>query len=210
MLTKSEASRAQIMDAAAVLFRDQGYAATTLRQIADSVGMQAGSIYYYFDSKDHILDEIMLVGERSVMTAMRSHVMAAGPDASCRKRIECAIEGHLRALLEMSVYSSAYIRIYGQLPDEFKQRHRRQRNAYAKLWDNLFADAQAKGEIRESLSIAPLRLFVLGSLNWTVEWFDPERHSIDELVTRTALFIFEGIAARPDRSCENKASQKVG
>ena len=204
---KSEISRAQIVDAAALLFRDQGYAATTIRQIAGSIGMQAGSVYYYFNSKDDILNEILLVGERSVMESVRAHEAASGPDASYRKRIECAIEGHLRALLEKSVYSSAYIRVYGQLPEDIKRLHRRRRNAYSKLWDELFTAAQAHGEIRPDISIVPLRLFVLGALNWTVEWFDPEIHSVDMLVDRTALFIFEGIGVSKRRHRKQPSSR---
>ncbi len=190
---KSEVSREQILDAAAKLFRDQGYGATSMRQIGEAANMKAGSIYYYFESKDDVLSEVLRVGERAVMSSARAYVEAAGPDASHRKRIECAIEGHLRSLLGKSVYTSAYIRVYGQLPKEVKRKHRRRRNQYSKFWDDLFAEAQKSGEIRENISIIPLRLFVLGALNWTVEWFEPEEHSIDALVKRTALFIFEGI-----------------
>lgn len=49
---KSQVSRDLILRVAAQLFRQQGYSATTLRQIADKAGMKAGSIYYHFDSKD--------------------------------------------------------------------------------------------------------------------------------------------------------------
>ena len=56
---KSHVSRDLILRVAAQLFRQQGYSATTLRQIADKAGMKAGSIYYHFDSKTAILDEIL-------------------------------------------------------------------------------------------------------------------------------------------------------
>ena len=49
-----EATRDQILVEAARLFRHQGYAATTLRQIADAAGIKAGSIYYHFEGKDDI------------------------------------------------------------------------------------------------------------------------------------------------------------
>jgi len=55
-IRKSEATRKRILDAAAILFGDQGYTATTLRQIAKSARIDAGSIYYYFASKEEILD----------------------------------------------------------------------------------------------------------------------------------------------------------
>ncbi len=190
---KSDISRSQILDAAALLFRNQGYAATTLRQIADAIDMKAGSIYYHFASKDEILDEVLEIGERAALEAVQQAIAALGPNASHRSRIECAIKSHLQALLEKSVYSSANIRIYGQLPEHIKRRHRKLRGEYAKLWDELFAAARKAGEIRANISIVPLRMFVLGALNWTVEWFDAEHHSVDELAERTALFIFQGI-----------------
>src|SRR4051812_44361199 len=64
--SKSEKSRDTILHAAARLFRRQGYSATTLRQIAAMAEIKAGSIYYYFDSKEQILDEVLHLGLLSV------------------------------------------------------------------------------------------------------------------------------------------------
>jgi AcrR family transcriptional regulator len=65
--SRSKESRAQILAAAARLFREQGYAATTLRQIAAAAGIQAGSIYYHFASKDDILIEVLDAGIAAVL-----------------------------------------------------------------------------------------------------------------------------------------------
>ncbi|MEX1288680.1 MAG: helix-turn-helix domain-containing protein, partial [Acidimicrobiia bacterium] len=54
-----ENGRTRILDEAARLFLAQGYAETTLRDIADAVGIKAGSIYYHFDSKERLLGEIL-------------------------------------------------------------------------------------------------------------------------------------------------------
>src|ERR1700727_1573345 len=59
LATKSEKSRQSVLEAAAKLFRQQGYSATTLRQIAGMAEIKAGSIYFYFDSKEAILDEVL-------------------------------------------------------------------------------------------------------------------------------------------------------
>jgi len=193
------ASRALILDAAAELFRDQGYVATTLRQIAKAAGLKAGSIYYHFSSKDEILHEVLDIGERAALSAVKEMLEALPADASHRTQIEAAIKGHLAAILEKSLYSSANIRVFGQLPDSIKRRHRRQRDHYAQLWDDLFVRARKAGEIRSNISVVPLRMFVLGALNWTVEWIDAEKHSVDEISKRISLFIFEGIERKADR-----------
>lgn len=192
------ASRALILDAAAELFRDKGYAATTLRQIAKAAGLKAGSIYYHFSSKDEILHEVLDIGERAAMTTVKQMLEGLPADASHRAQIEAAIKGHLMAILETSLYSSTNIRVFGQLPESIKRRHRRQRDHYAKLWDDLFVRARKAGEIRPNISVVPLRMFVLGALNWTVEWIDAEKHSVDEISQRISLFIFEGIESKAE------------
>ena len=69
--TKAEATRQQILLAAACLFREKGYKATTLRDVAEHAGMGAGSLYYHFDSKDAILREVLEVGIATIDEAVR-------------------------------------------------------------------------------------------------------------------------------------------
>ena len=193
---KSQVSRDLILRVAAQLFRQQGYSATTLRQIADKAGMKAGSIYYHFDSKTAILDEILELGLQRVFDAVKTSVNDLGK-GSHRNKISAAIKTHLVALLQESVYTSANIRIYGQLPERIKKRHRPLRRAYAKYWDDMLVDAQRAGEIRPEILIVPLRRFILGAMNWTVEWFDARKNSsVQDLADRTTLLIFNGILPR--------------
>ena len=196
LATKSEKSRESILEAAAKLFRRQGYSATTLRQIAGLAEIKAGSIYYYFDSKEAILDEVLEQGLQRIFDAVRLALKQAGK-VSHRRKIGLAIETHLVALLEASDFTSANIRIYGQLPERLKKRHRALRRAYAKYWDRLFLDARRAGEIRADIEIVPLRIFVLGALNWTVEWFSfSNKETVLKLARRTELLILDGVTKR--------------
>jgi AcrR family transcriptional regulator len=190
---KSEKSRDLILHSAARLFHRQGFSATTLRQIASMAKIKAGSIYYYFDSKEEILDEVLDRGLRHVFESVKAAVKQAGTE-SHRHRIGLAIEAHLVALLETSDFTSANIRIYGQLPEHLKKPHRPLRRAYAKYWDRLFLDARRAGELRADIEIVPLRIFVIGALNWTIEWFRlGNRDAVIKLARRTELLIFEGV-----------------
>jgi AcrR family transcriptional regulator len=192
-ISKSEKSRDSILEAAAKLFRRQGYSATTLRQIAATAEIKAASIYYYFDSKEAILDEVLHRGLLSVFDSVKTALKEAGK-VSHRRRIGLAIEAHLVALLEASDFTSANIRIYGQLPEHLKKPHRPLRRAYAKYWDQLFLAARRAGEIRADIEIVPLRIFVLGALNWTIEWFNfGSKDAVLDLARRTELLIFDGV-----------------
>ncbi len=143
-ISKSEKSRDLILEAAAKLFRRQGYSATTLRQIAAMAKIKAGSIYYYFDSKEAILNEVLHRGLLRVFDAVKTALKEADK-VSHRRRIGLAIEAHLVALLEASDFTSANIRIYGQLPEHLKKPHRPLRRSYARYWDQLFLDARRAG-----------------------------------------------------------------
>ena len=66
--------RRRILDAAAVLLAENGYKATTLRNVAEAAGLKAGSIYYHFPSKDHITVEVLNEGVQQVSKAVAKNV----------------------------------------------------------------------------------------------------------------------------------------
>ncbi len=191
---RSAASRAQILASAAKLFREQGYVATTLRQIATEAGIQAGSIYYHFASKDDILIEVLDAGIASVFNAVRARVANLPPTATHRERIRAAVLGHLLGLLRHGDFSSASIRTYGQISVALKKRHRPIREDYARLWDEMIENAQKAGEIRADIPAKTMRLYLLGSLNWTVEWFNPRRGGVQALSENICDLVFDGIS----------------
>jgi AcrR family transcriptional regulator len=191
------ATRERVLLEAARLFRHHGYSATTLREVADAAGIKAGSIYYHFESKEQILGEVMDKGIQVVAAAVRERVDALPQSATARQRIAAAIEGHLWGLLHHGDFTSANIRIYGQIPTAAKNRHRLVRRGYADYWDRLLEDAMKRGELRPDSSTAVVRLFVIGALNWTVEWYNPQKGSFQDFVKQITAIVFDGILSRP-------------
>lgn len=177
---------------AARLFNHRGYAATTLREVAKAAGIKAGSIYYHFESKEQILDEILDKGIRVVSGVVREKVEALPANATARERLAAAIEGHLWGMLHHGDFTSTIIRIYGQIPTAAKNRHRMARRAYADYWDRLLEDALKRGELRADGSTTVIRLFVLGALNSTVEWYNPNKGSFKDFVKELTNLIFDG------------------
>lgn len=186
-------TRERILLEAARLFRHHGYAATTLREVADAAGVKAGSIYYHFASKEEILGEVLDKGITIVADAVRTRIEALAANASWRQRIAAGIEGHLWGMLHHGDFTSANIRIYGQIPASAKNRHRVIRRAYSDYWDRLFESALASGELRQDTNTAMVRLFVIGALNWTVEWYNPQRGSFQDFVRQITAIVFDGI-----------------
>lgn len=193
---KSDLTKQQILDAAAGLFLEKGFAATTLRQIADRARMKAGSIYYHFDSKDDILDAVLDSGIRSIMDKVQAALSQMPADATSRDRVKMAVQTHLGQVLQTSNYTLAFIRTFGQVPKEARDRTRAVRRIYTEFWIGLLEDAQDAGEIARDVDVRMARLFLVGGMNWTVQWFDPEQQSIEEITDRYIDIWFNGVAPR--------------
>src|SRR5712671_3237089 len=89
--------RQKVLDAAAKLFRDKGFAATTVRDVAERCGIQAASLYYHFESKDEILGEVLDYGVRHVADAVRAAVEKLPASASSYEKVRAAILAHLES-----------------------------------------------------------------------------------------------------------------
>jgi len=193
--SKSEHTRAMILAAAARYFRYQGYNAATMRKIAKFASMEAGSIYYHFSSKEDILDEVLELGLRRLYNEARQVLAnAKAEDKDFRQTLSEMVDTHLTFLLSESDYTSSNIRNFPTLSDELRRKHRPLRRAYADLWNDFLAEGQQKGCVRTDIAIKPVRQFVLGALNWTVEWYDAERYPVAALSERVTKLLLDGMA----------------
>ncbi len=193
-------TRAQILAAAARLFAQQGYAPTTLRQMADAAGIKAGSVYYHFEGKDEIAACVLDGGIAAMTAAVTERLNALGPGASMRARLGAAVEGHLWGMLHHGDFTAAHIRIYRYVSDAARQRHRNVRAAYTRLWDELLAAAAADGALRGDIPVPLIRQYLVGALNWPVDWYDPKRGSVARLAAQISALVFDGIVVGPRRA----------
>src|SRR5690348_724833 len=184
--------RCAILDAAARLFSERGYASTSLRDIAKAASMKAGSLYYHFSSKDEIVTAVIDLGIQVVANEVECRVKQAHAD-SPTARLRVAIRGHLRALLAQHTYASANIRIYNELPPKLRRRTRAARVRYDELWRRLIADCAAAGELRRNTDLDVLRFLLIGAMNGALEWHRPGgRLKIDSLADSFAGIILDG------------------
>jgi AcrR family transcriptional regulator len=192
---KSAATRRKILDAAARTFRDKGYAATTLNDIADAAEIRAASLYYYFRSKEDLLDAVFGIGMQRVVDAVRQRSAALPANATLAQRIQVAIEAHLEMLLQQGDYTSANIRIFGQVPKSVQRKQLPLRQDYAEFWRELLETAQRNGEIRAEIDLGIMRMLIFGALNWCTEWADPRKGPVREIARQACMLVLNGIAA---------------
>jgi AcrR family transcriptional regulator len=188
--------RDRILLSAARLFSHSGYANTTLRQIAQASGIQAGSVYHHFDGKDEIAACVLDEGIAAVTDAVRRRLAALPPSADMRARLGAAVEGHLWGMLQRGEFTAAHIRIYRYVSDAARERHRPIRSAYTRLWDELLQQAAAAGLLHRDIPVPMVRQFLVGALNWPVDWYDARCGGFEQLAAQITALVLDGMTLR--------------
>ncbi|BBY74094.1 hypothetical protein MPRF_09930 [Mycolicibacterium parafortuitum] len=193
--TKSARTRARILDAAAHVLSVKGYAGTRLTDVAEYAEVQAPAIYYYFSSREELIEEVMFAGVAEMRRHLKDVIDDLPADTSVLDKILAAVEAHLRHELELSDYATASIRNSGQIPEHLRTRQRKEEAAYGRMWRKLFDEAVAEGTIDPGLDVRTAQLLVMGGLNWAAEWFDPRKFSIDDVVRNAQILVRNGLTA---------------
>jgi len=196
-VSKSARTRSRILNAAAHILSVKGYAGTRLSDVAEYAELQAPAIYYYFPSRDDLIEEVMYAGIADMRKHLQGVLDALPPEASPMDKILAAVEAHLRHELELSDYASASIRNAGQIPERLRTCQLNEEAAYGRIWRRLFDEARADGQLRSDLDARYAQLLVLGALNWSAEWFDPRRSSVDTIVSNAQVLVRNGISPAP-------------
>lgn len=189
-----DSGRDRIVDEAATLFIRHGYEGTSLRQLADVVGMKAGSLYYHFASKDDLLTEILRRGI-DVMQIAFDEADTSTREAPAARRVEVHVRAHLAALYENGPYTAAHVTTFRTAPDAVRREVVPLRDAYEARWTELLRDLQERGAIDRDVDVTISRLALFGAMNSSVEWFDPSRGSLDGFATAITHQFWNGVAA---------------
>lgn len=157
----------ELLDAAARLFGSRGYAATSMRDIALEVRMLPGSLYYHFPSKEALLIEVYRKGvDELKASAERAMEKELDPWA----RLEALCRAHLETVLGDSNYANVLIRV---LPDDIPEAAE-SLLVVREDYEQVFRAAVDHLPLVKSTDRHVLRLMLIGSLNWTALWFNPQ------------------------------------
>jgi TetR/AcrR family transcriptional regulator, cholesterol catabolism regulator len=188
----------RLFDAAATLFGEKGYAATSTREIASATGIQQASLYYHIASKEDLLYQLCVAS----LEQLRSEVEASiGQVTDPLGRIRTLIRAHLNTLLTYQVRHVTMLTELRALSDGHHQHVLSLRKRYAHLVRTVLADAQTAGVVRADIPAQYLYLALLNVLNWAVLWFRRGQElSADRLATLFTPIYLNGAAVVPMRS----------
>lgn len=190
---RGRATRERILDAAAEVLSRTGYAGARQAEIARVAGVQPPHVYYYFNSHEALIAEVMAAGQAAVREHVETALAALPENTGAMERIEHAVAAHLEVALERSSFATAVTRNVGQLPESIQRRLREESGTYVELWRTLLADAKAAGLLRDGLDLRAARMLVMGALNAAPEWFNPGQGSLADLINTAQLLVRHGI-----------------
>lgn len=192
-LTDPASARGRLLQTAAHLFRSKGYARTTVRDLAAAVGIQSGSLFHHFRSKDDILRSVM---EETVLynTARMRAVLEDAPDLRGRvlALIRCelqSITGGTGEAMGVLVYE------WRALSEDGQARILALRETYERLWLDVLEEAKAAGYVQGDPFV--LRRFLTGALSWTTTWFRGDGPmTLDDLAEEALSLVLKDDPAR--------------
>jgi AcrR family transcriptional regulator len=171
MTTQEEKTRrAELIAAASRLFKEQGYERTTVRDLAQAVGMQSGSLFYHFRTKEEMLVAVMAAGIGELTDRLEDALAEAKTPLD---RLKTLFRVHLQTLLgDDKGALSVLLYEWPSLSDKARAELIKLRNGYEKDWQDVLDEAATAGLVHKDTRL--LRKLLLGGLHWTIQWYKPD------------------------------------
>ncbi len=181
--------RRKLMDGAAKLFRTQGFAATSTRDIAAAAGMHSGSPFYHFESKSALLYAVMSEGMTMAAHSQQRALDALPAQATAREQLHTLIRHHFEILLgPRSSFIPVMLYEWRSLTPAQRKGIARIKDSYEAAWMPALDALAKQGALQAEPGVA--RLFIFGALNWAVQWFSPKKGKSLDALTDEALALF--------------------
>jgi TetR/AcrR family transcriptional regulator, cholesterol catabolism regulator len=200
--SKTFRRRQEILDAAAQIFFEKGYDATSTKDIADAAGLLKGSLYYYVETKEDFLFEIIKESHDGALATLE-RVRAF--DGEPLHQLAHLVQEHLHYFVENLVKTTVYFREFRVLSKERQQIIAAEGDVYLEFVRSLLARGQSEGAIDAAIDVRLVSIGIVGMLNSAWLWFQPGgARSTDEIAAEFVRIIVGGVAS--DRAVEQAGS----
>ncbi len=169
------ARRREIEDVASSLFRERGYAGTSVRDIARALDIQGASLYSHVSSKQDVLRTIVermaLRFEHAASDA--SKTVEGEAIASPADRLAALVGAHVEVVTDDLERATVFVHEWRSLDADSRTRMARRRDAYERRFRDVIADGLTDGSFAASDPVATAA-FILTALNGLVAWYRPD------------------------------------
>ncbi|MEV6049734.1 TetR/AcrR family transcriptional regulator [Streptomyces sp. NPDC052107] len=194
-VTAAAARRGELLGVAAEVFAEHGYNATTVRRIADHAGMLAGSLYYHFDSKESMLEEILRTFLDELWDGYDT-VLAGG--LGPREALQALVTESFREIdrhrAAVAIYQKESRQLVAQERFAFLAESQVR---FEKAWLGTLERGVAEHVFRADLDVRLTYRFVRDTVWVAASWYRPGGgHSPEEIARQYLSMVLDGIAVR--------------
>jgi AcrR family transcriptional regulator len=188
------ARRLEILRAAGNAFRLRGFAETGMRDIAAAADLSAANLYNYFRGKHEILFFCQDISLDRMLAAVEQ---ARRKRCSTAAKVRQVITSHVRCVLDEIEGGAAHL-VTNALPARMQRSLMAKRDLYENCVRQLIANGVRSGEFVVGDPALATRA-ILGALNWTVRWFDPQGEmTAEEIAEGLAEYLIRGLFAQSE------------
>ncbi len=167
-----------IRAAALRFFRQKGYHATSMQDIADAVGLYKGSLYYYVSSKEELL--VRLFEGRAEHVLAEIDVAAAGP-GTARDTLRAMVRAYVLGVLRNLDPVHVYLREERSLPPSALKQVHRQQQAMRGQFQRVIVEGMRQGDFAKSDPKLAV-LAILGMCTWVHRWYRPRGRLAEDAI----------------------------
>lgn len=180
---KSSQKQIEIFKKSANLFAKDGYHATSMRKIAECVGLSGGSLYYYIESKEKLFVQINVYALSSSKERIEAAIFNL-EDPWCR--LEAASVELLKIQLDPDSITMPLMKDFHTIPDDLRLQIIKSRDEFEAIFTDLIEDLNLSSKINKNI----YRIFLLTILNNASNWFKSDGHLTIEEIAKQVLEIF--------------------
>jgi len=171
LVSDPSGARGRLLTEAARLFREKGYERTTVRDLAAAVGIQSGSLFHHFRTKEEILKAVMVETIRLNTALMQAALEAADTN---REKLRGLVRAELESINGQTGEAMAVLVFeWRSLSAASQVEVLELRDIYEKLWLDVLESLKHEGALEADPFV--VRRMLTGALSWTVTWYKPER-----------------------------------
>ncbi|NWN91252.1 TetR/AcrR family transcriptional regulator [Marinobacter adhaerens] len=176
LVSDPDSARGRLLREAARLFRDKGYERTTVRDLAAAVGIQSGSLFHHFRTKEEILKAVMVETIRLNTAVMQAAMEAADTN---REKLRALISAELESINGQTGEAMAVLVFeWRSLSEPSQAEVLKLRDIYESLWLEVLTALKEEGALVADPFV--VRRMLTGALSWTVTWYRPERGGLSQ------------------------------
>jgi len=199
--------RAEVLDAAARVFNEKGYEATTIQDIADEVGILKGSVYYYINSKEDVLFEVLQEVHQEALSSVREAVES---DGDALQKIRAFVETLSRFNADHRVRMGILLHDFRSLSEPRRKDLVRERDRYDRILRKLITEGQKQEVISPDVDPKLAALAVMGMINTIYQWYRPSGgQKSQQIASAYADFVVRALACTPEALTPGRRAKRA-